>query len=98
MDVVVVTDGRKSGPVIGRRSIARSRGKAIAEKVGDQYEVFFRIQGQAGADHWLIGLMLGAEERRKDDDIVFTRVQAAISLVGQSGSSERQARLKDDIS
>ena len=37
-------------------------------------------------------------KRWEDDNVVFTGVQAAISLVGQSGSSERQTRLKGDIS
>ena len=43
VDVFAVTDGRESGLVIGRRSIAGSRGKAIAEKVWDQYKIFSRI-------------------------------------------------------
>ena len=75
--IVVGRDLREPRPVIGLRRIARRRRQAVAEHIGDDDEVFPRIERHPRPDQPLVVVVLARVPGRIDDDIALVR---ALSL------------------
>jgi hypothetical protein len=92
-DIVVHGDAWEPAPALHVGMIARRRGQAVPEHIGDDDEVLVWVQRLAGPDHPFEVRMLGTERGWIDDDICARRIQRSECLVRQTCAAQNATTL-----
>ena len=96
-DVVLEGDLREARAVVRRGRVARRGRQSVAQHVGNDDEVFRRIERHPLTDQPLVVVVLAGIPGRIDDGVAFVAVERAEGLVGELGIAQRLPGAQSDV-